>query len=58
VIPDYSFVIPVLNEHDTLPELYRRLAEVMGQLDGPAEVVLVDDGSTDGSFDVMKELHA
>lgn len=58
MIPEYSFVIPVLNEQDTLPELHRRLDAVMAQLDGPAEVVLVDDGSTDGSFAVMRELHA
>jgi glycosyltransferase involved in cell wall biosynthesis len=57
-MPEYSFVIPILNQRDTLPELYRRLAGVMEQLDGSAEIFLVDDGSTDGSFDVMKELHA
>ena len=55
--PDYSFVIPILNERDTLEELHRRLSGVMAQLDGPAEVVLVDDGSTDGSYDVMRCLH-
>lgn len=58
MIPEYSFVIPVLNERETLPELYRRLDEVMAQLDGSAEVVLVDDGSTDGSFALIEELHA
>ncbi len=56
-MPDYSFVIPVLNERESLPELYRRLAGVLAQLDGPAEIVLVDDGSTDGSFAIMQELH-
>lgn len=56
-MPDYSFVIPVLNERETLPELYRRLTAVMAQLDGPAEIVFVDDGSTDGSFAVVEELH-
>ena len=55
--PDYSFVIPILNERDTLEELHRRLSAVMAQLDGPAEVVLIDDGSTDGSYDVMRCLH-
>lgn len=35
MIPEYSFVIPVLNERETLPELYRRLAEVVAQLDCP-----------------------
>jgi dolichol-phosphate mannosyltransferase len=51
--PRFSFVIPILNEHETLPELCRRLAAVMEELPGSAEVVLVDDGSTDGSYDVM-----
>ena len=58
VIPEYCFVIPVLDERETLPELHRRLDAVMAQLDGPAEVVFVDDGSTDGSFAVMQDLHA
>ena len=58
MIPEYSFVIPVLNERETLPELYRRLEAVMAQLDGPAEIVIVDDGSTDGSFALLQELHA
>ena len=54
---EYSFVIPVLNEEEVLPELHRRLATVMDQLDGPAEVVLVDDGSSDGSFAAMRRIH-
>jgi dolichol-phosphate mannosyltransferase len=54
---EYSFVIPVLNEEEMLPELHRRLVSVMDQLDGPAEVVLVDDGSTDGSFAAMRRIH-
>jgi glycosyltransferase involved in cell wall biosynthesis len=53
---DYSFVVPVLNERDTLEELYRRLRPVMGALDGPSELVLVDDGSVDDSFEIMCKL--
>jgi glycosyltransferase involved in cell wall biosynthesis len=57
VKPDYSFVIPILNEQETLEELYCRLEPVMEALDGPSEVVLVDDGSTDGSYEIMVKLH-
>jgi dolichol-phosphate mannosyltransferase len=54
--PDYSFVVPVYNERETLEELHRRVTLVMDQLDGPAELVLVDDRSTDGSFELMRSL--
>jgi dolichol-phosphate mannosyltransferase len=56
-VPEYSFVIPVRNERESLEELYRRLALVRGQLDGSSEIVLVDDGSTDASFELMAELN-
>jgi dolichol-phosphate mannosyltransferase len=56
VNPEYSFVIPILNECETLEELYARLAPVMNALDGPCEAVLVDDGSTDRSYGIMLEL--
>ena len=55
--PEYSFVVPVCNERETLEELYRRLVPVLDGLDGTAEVVLVDDGSTDGSFEQMLSFH-
>jgi polyisoprenyl-phosphate glycosyltransferase len=49
----YSIVVPVYNEEATLPELQRRLAELLERLDGPGEVVFVDDGSRDSSFSLM-----
>jgi dolichol-phosphate mannosyltransferase len=52
----YSFVIPVFNERDTLPELHRRLSDVIEGLDGEAELLFVDDASYDGSYDVLAEL--
>ncbi len=46
-VPVYSFVIPLFNEEAVLPLLLHRLEGVLDRLDGPAEVILVDDGSTD-----------
>lgn len=54
---EFSVVIPVLDEAATLPELARRLAAVLDDLDGTSEVLLVDDGSTDGTFERLVELH-
>lgn len=49
----YSIVVPVYNEEETLPELVKELQDVMELLDGPAEVVFVDDGSKDASNRLM-----
>jgi glycosyltransferase involved in cell wall biosynthesis len=56
-IPTYSIVIPVFNEERSLPELRSRLESMLGALDGPAEVILVDDGSSDDSYQLMQHLH-
>ena len=45
--PVYSLVIPIFNEEAVLPMLLHRLDDLMARLDGPAEVIFVDDGSTD-----------
>ena len=47
--PCYSLIIPVLNEEQVLPALFARLNGLLSALDGPAEVVFVDDGSTDAT---------
>src|SRR5918911_3626225 len=55
--PRYSFVVPVYNEEETVPELGSRLAAVLVGLDGPAEVLLVDDASSDETFRLLLALH-
>lgn len=55
--PRISVVAPVFNEEETLPEFYRRVQAVMDGLGEPWELVLVDDGSSDGSFRIAQELH-
>jgi polyisoprenyl-phosphate glycosyltransferase len=52
----YSVVAPVYNEAASLPKLYERISAVMQKLREPWELVLVDDGSTDGSTDAIRAL--
>src|SRR5918999_1013314 len=48
--PDLSVVVTVLNEAGTIEELYRRTVAALESLERPFEVIVVDDGSTDGTF--------
>lgn len=52
----YSIVAPIYNELENLPELYRRVSDVMNSTNEPWEFILVDDGSTDGSTEVIRTL--
>lgn len=54
----YSIVAPIFNEYENLPELYRRVSEVMNSTGEAWELVLVDDGSRDGSSERIRELAA
>ena len=47
--PSISLVLPIYNEQAVLPLLFQRLDDVLASLDVPAEVILVDDGSSDCS---------
>lgn len=55
---DISVIIPLLNEKESLPELCSWIARVMDAGAYSYEVILVDDGSTDGSWECIKELSA
>ncbi len=54
----YSIIAPIYNELENLPVLYRRIQEVMDSTGEPWELILVDDGCTDGSTEVIRELAA
>jgi len=51
-----SVVIPAYNEEENVPVLYERLKGVLEGLNHDYEIIFVDDGSTDGTFAVLKDL--
>lgn len=51
-----SLIIPVYNEEENLPLLYPAIDQALTPLKNTWEVIFVDDGSRDGSFDVLKFL--
>jgi len=55
---ELSVVIPLFNEEENIEPLYLGLKEVLERLGKKYEIIVVDDGSTDGSFESLKRLHA
>jgi glycosyltransferase involved in cell wall biosynthesis len=55
-LPVYSIIAPVFNEKDCLDVLYDRISQVMDTTKEPWELVLVDDGSRDGSTEIIRRL--
>ena len=55
---DISVVIPLYNEDESLPELYKWIERVMTENKFSFEVIFVNDGSTDHSWDVITDLSA
>jgi polyisoprenyl-phosphate glycosyltransferase len=55
-VPTFSIVAPNFNEAPTLREYYRRVRTVMDETGDSWELLLIDDGSTDGSTDIIREL--
>ncbi|MEH2050025.1 glycosyltransferase family 2 protein [Nostoc sp.] len=57
MLPKYSFIVPIYNEEEIIPELYRRLSAVMNRMDGIVELILINDGSRDRSLQLLRDLH-
>ncbi len=51
---EVSIVIPLYNENANIPELYSRLAKILSSIKKNCEIIFIDDGSTDGTFDTLK----
>ncbi|MBK9583866.1 MAG: glycosyltransferase [Saprospiraceae bacterium] len=54
---DISLVIPLYNEVESLPELHGWIKKVMEENGYSYEVIFVDDGSNDGSWEIIKSIH-
>jgi glycosyltransferase involved in cell wall biosynthesis len=56
--PDLSVVIPIYNEAPSLEALHREFTAALEAWGRPYELLLIDDGSTDRSFEILRTLHA
>ena len=55
--PDISIVIPVYNEQENIFILYSRLKNVLNNIKKSYEIIFIDDGSTDNSFNILEKLY-
>jgi dolichol-phosphate mannosyltransferase len=56
--PTFSIVVPIWNEEEVIPEMYRRVVTIMEATNAPWELICVDDGSRDRSLSLLLDLHA
>ena len=55
-IPDLSFIIPAKNEENNIEALYLELSKVLKRLNKTYEIIFIDDGSQDSTFEIAKKL--
>ena len=56
--PELSLFLPVLNEEDNLRPMHAKIQQALNTLGKTAEVIYVDDGSTDNSLPILKDIAA
>ncbi len=56
--PIYSIIAPIFNESGNIQELYRRIRDVLDSTGESWEIILIDDGSTDDSADLIRQYAA
>jgi glycosyltransferase involved in cell wall biosynthesis len=57
VKPQLSIILPIYNEAESLPHLLKELAPALEATEHTFEIICIDDGSSDGSFEELKKLH-
>lgn len=55
---NFSIVVPIYNEQDNIDELYRAITQALDSNDADYEIIMVDDGSSDGSFSALQRIAA
>ncbi len=58
MLPKYSFIVPIYNEEEVIPELYARITAIIDQLDSSSELIFINDGSRDRSLSMLRELQS
>ena len=54
---EYSVVIPVMNEEENVEILYNRTRDVLDEMQGSYEIIFVDDGSTDKTYESLQKIY-
>lgn len=57
ILPKVSIVIPAKNEEDTIDMVYKRINAVMSRIKTSYEIIFIDDGSTDKTYQEMRKLN-